>query len=626
MDLLEARTLSTHHRMKQQIIISLYILLFIFESVCAVCYFPIEFQGTFLTQTQATPAYGGHTVTYSEITVEVDSIPPWGRCHRRRGNKVILKDTTGGGDCIRCFHITLKSLNVIQIHTEGLARCYTNEDAARATCPDERAVLERRFTEILLFRKHDPATMLTVEDLFCPISGRFRFTYTANHGEFHCDQPYSELSNCPNGNGLNVQFRQCSFPEMSISFLCLGDWPGPNGDRYIALMDLRDEPEARPKYRCGLYRKDSNSGRVYVSLAADSSCTEQLISATSGYESLILSPLPERSLPAEVESARCRFPEWSQGQWEHLTMDGNTFHFRDHTLFQSLTGRCILRENTTPNERFLIYTVTQCGEETYNCVWLQRRTSNVMEFQLGMEASSKYTDSLCQDQNFPASAWITEARLHKLQMSPCPIMGDYTGEVPGTTGLCAKVSSDCNNPDIMFYTVSNCEERGHIYEEREYRCLGSWEEDGVVFTYTQRRDMDGFQCFSGTVLRNGEEAFIKEAGDSCIRGEDPLIYGMKIVKQSSCMQIAPATFVPVRPPWRPVTAVPPASHPSGSPPMRPTPRDPYWYNAGTETPTTRPWKPITGRPRPEPPSASYRHTSSCLLIILLFILAYRSVF
>lgn len=38
----------------------------------------------------------------------------------------------------------------------------------------------------------------------------------------------------------------------AISFLCLGDWPALNGDRYIALMDLRDEPEARPKYRCGV--------------------------------------------------------------------------------------------------------------------------------------------------------------------------------------------------------------------------------------------------------------------------------------------------------------------------------------------------------------------------------------
>jgi len=43
-------------------------------------------------------------------------------------------------------------------------------------------------------------------------------------------------------------------------------------------------------------------------------------------------------------------------------------------------------------------------------------------------------------------------------------MGDYTGVVPETTDLCAKVASDCNNPDIMFYSVSSCENRSHVYE------------------------------------------------------------------------------------------------------------------------------------------------------------------
>lgn len=35
----------------------------------------------------------------------------------------------------------------------------------------------------------------------------------------------------------------------------------------------------------------------------------------------------------------------------------------------------------------------------------------------------------------------------------------------------------------------------YLFSEREYRCLGSWDENGVLFTYTQRRDMEGFQCF-----------------------------------------------------------------------------------------------------------------------------------
>jgi len=38
-----------------------------------------------------------------------------------------------------------------------------------------------------------------------------------NNGELHCDQNYSELSNCPHGNALGAKFRQCSFPTMGES-------------------------------------------------------------------------------------------------------------------------------------------------------------------------------------------------------------------------------------------------------------------------------------------------------------------------------------------------------------------------------------------------------------------------
>ena len=85
------------------------------------CYFPIEYQGTFMMQNtiSVNTSSGASTVSYSEITVEADSIPPWGRCYRRRGNTVFLVDSSGPEDCIRCLHLTLKTLNVIQIHAEG---------------------------------------------------------------------------------------------------------------------------------------------------------------------------------------------------------------------------------------------------------------------------------------------------------------------------------------------------------------------------------------------------------------------------------------------------------------------------------------------------------------------------
>lgn len=132
-------------------------LMFFFLLGSLACYFPIEYQGTFMIQTQAAKTEEGSTaVTYSEITIEADAIPPWGRCHKRRGNNVILKDSTGAEDCMRCFHLTMKTPNVIQLHTDGLERCYTNEEAARATCPLDKDVADKKFNEIILFRKCPP--------------------------------------------------------------------------------------------------------------------------------------------------------------------------------------------------------------------------------------------------------------------------------------------------------------------------------------------------------------------------------------------------------------------------------------------------------------------------------------
>ena len=62
--------------------------------------------------------------------------------------------------------------------------------------------------------KQEPNGNMVAEHVFCPISGKFRFTYTANNGQFRCDQTLSELSNCPVSNTLGVKFRHCSFADM----------------------------------------------------------------------------------------------------------------------------------------------------------------------------------------------------------------------------------------------------------------------------------------------------------------------------------------------------------------------------------------------------------------------------
>ena len=72
-----------------------------------------------------------------------------------------------------------------------------------------------------------------------------------------------------------------------------------------------------------------------------------------------------------------------------------------------------------------------------------------------------------------------------------------------------------------------------ILSEREYRCLGEWTEDGEIYTYTERRDMIGYECFVGVVTAKGD-LYLREAGVNCERGKEPLKHGMKMSQVSKC--------------------------------------------------------------------------------------------
>ena len=101
----------------------------------------------------------------------------------------------------------------------------------------------------------------------------------------------------------------------------------------------------------------------------------------------------------------------------------------------------------------------------FQCIWLKYRGPNVYEFMIARNSSRVANIKLCDDEQFEEQAWITQARNVPKQATGCPIVGDYSGIIPGTS-LCAKIASDCNNPDIMFYTVSLCQNKSHIFERK----------------------------------------------------------------------------------------------------------------------------------------------------------------
>ena len=89
------------------------------------------------------------------------------------------------------------------------------------------------------------------------------------------------------------------------------------------------------------------------------------------------------------------------------------------------------------------------------------------------------------------------------------------------------------------------------FSDREYQCLGQWEEDGLLYTYTKRRDVpDVYECFVGGSSMSeveykdqrssskkrsetsGGKISIIESGYNCRRGLLVNTFGMPLTKRS----------------------------------------------------------------------------------------------
>ncbi len=182
---------------------------FRFIAGSAGCYFPLEFQGEFLSQSMTS-----REIAYNSYSILVDFIPSWGKCHRRLGRHVILATDN---NCYKCISMVSRSPNVLQIHTNGLQeRCYHTEEEARLSCPSAQDVRERKAQEMMLYKTRSFTGGSAITRTYCPLNGRFRFKYSINDGtedDLECHEPVSEASDCPSGYKFDLHFRGCSFPN-----------------------------------------------------------------------------------------------------------------------------------------------------------------------------------------------------------------------------------------------------------------------------------------------------------------------------------------------------------------------------------------------------------------------------
>ncbi|KAL3290191.1 hypothetical protein HHI36_023550 [Cryptolaemus montrouzieri] len=494
----------------------------------------------------------GSRVQYTTVTINDTSIPVWGNCHKRIGNKYILRISHGDTSCIRCLYLKLKSPNVLQMITNhnAFSQCHINEEEEEKRCPDENSLKSNNVLETLLFKTKDMHKAPTSRK-FCPLDGKYSVVYSSRNvrslKRIECAGLDSTIDSCPSGSILNIRLRGCNLESNEFKFECLGSWNGVKDEGYVIFTDSRQQ---RPKYRCAVYEKKRETGRIFMALSNDSTCNTDLHNTTSGFETFILAPKQTIPWPADVASGTCIFPEWMQGVWEHIRVNGDTLIYQDHSSFKTYTIKCAGLQEM--KDKFLVYSRTQCDEENYKCIWIHKRTNNILEFQIGTNSSdANNVFDLCHDSNFMEDSWTTQGRITtlaapKTYSGMCPISGEYNGVITDSPDLCAKLWSDCN-AEIMYYQVSSCA-TGEIYEEREYECLGHWREGNLLYTYTQRMDVAAgtYECFVGSITPK-KEIFIKEAGSSCQRNIDPVRNGMQLVENElhSCVRKIAQTDAPV---------------------------------------------------------------------------------
>lgn len=108
-----------------------------------------------------------------------------------------------------------------------------------------------------------------------------------------------------------------------------------------------------------------------------------------------------------VDNASIDFPDWLQGEWEYLSVFNNTLMLKDHNSFKIYFMALL---SVFSPEKFIVLSRTQCGEEKFQCVWVQQLHHNILDFQIGSRHSNSFDSfDLCNNDTFDENRWLTQS-------------------------------------------------------------------------------------------------------------------------------------------------------------------------------------------------------------------------
>lgn len=254
-----------------------------------------------------------------------------------------------------------------------------------------------------------------------------------------------------------------------------------------------------------------------------------------------------KKIPVEKVSSEIDFPNWLHGQWQNLNVQRTQLIFRDQSSFKTYRMSLV---NQLSDDKFIVLSRSQCGEESFKCLSIRSLDKNILEFQMSSESAKKLTNfMLCNDEHFDDKRWLTLSSnfpsfIHLESFfkskfiagtgsdavtTACPIDGTYFGRLPDDLELCSMMTSKCNS-DIMHFQIGPCDS-SEVYEKRIYRCLGQWtdKDRATVYTFTKRvDDVDTYECFVGLMAGSEKQIIIREAGESCFKMLEFNNYGMEM--------------------------------------------------------------------------------------------------